>query len=397
MNRKSIPANVQRRLWAECGGYCQNPACNNYLFAHLDGNEVSLANMAHVIGSSDSGPRSNHPDSDLISRDSFDNLLMLCLSCHKLVDELEQRYSVDELRSWKKSHAKRIASLFETPTITDERSLLILVNDLIDENRRVFEECGPYSQLAYTGSSGDSKRDWQRRCLSTILPNNQRIVDLITRNRSHFGYPWDVYRQMLDFKIHADSFRENCLFFDRIGDYKLYPRQFDKFVKERLGIIASDTDKRAQEEVEYRAHEVERLIQRFFSDHSAITKIDQWNKAIFAVTLRDGRSLRVFVTNTYYFTSYSLDQVLSIDPAVDAIICASPYSRYSDDAKQQSIDRSVGLFDLREFMGAISVEESRFLNFLVSSERSDRIRSFKGRISELEFDEGISLFCLVLI
>ncbi len=34
--RKSISINIQRRLWANCAGYCQNPNCNKYLFIDED-------------------------------------------------------------------------------------------------------------------------------------------------------------------------------------------------------------------------------------------------------------------------------------------------------------------------------------------------------------------------
>ena len=58
MSRKSIATNIARKLWAQCGGFCQNPSCIKYLFAGVEDDVVSLANVAHIIGHGKSGPRS---------------------------------------------------------------------------------------------------------------------------------------------------------------------------------------------------------------------------------------------------------------------------------------------------------------------------------------------------
>jgi predicted nucleotidyltransferase len=94
---------------------------------------------------------------------------------------------------------------------------------------------------------------------------------------------------------------------------------------------------------------------------------------MFDVELKDGRSLRVFTTNTYFFTEYTLDQIIAIDPAIDAIICSCPYGTYTSDAKALCIEHSIGLFRLREFMGAIRKDGEDFLNYLLREEQKYRI------------------------
>ena len=86
--RKPVPLNATRQLWAQCGGFCQNPNCNKYLFIAVAADSVSIANVAHIIGHGTSGPRSDHELADYIDRDGVTNLIMLCLECHKVVDEL---------------------------------------------------------------------------------------------------------------------------------------------------------------------------------------------------------------------------------------------------------------------------------------------------------------------
>jgi len=251
LNRNSIPLNVSRQLWAQCGGFCQNPACNRPLFASVDDDLVSLVNVAHIIGHGKDGPRSDHELAQHIDKDGIANLIMLCLICHKIVDELERKYSVETMQSWKARHATKIHNLFTIPSLTNEKEVLIQVNDLLEENGTVFRECGPFSSNVISGESGDGLLIWRRRCLGTILPNNQRIVHLIESNRRNFLYPWDLYREMLSYKVHVDAFEDNCLSGMKVNDYKIFPQEFDFFVKKKIGIQTPNLEKK-QEELEFR-------------------------------------------------------------------------------------------------------------------------------------------------
>lgn len=377
MNRKSVPLNTVRQLWAQCGGFCQNPGCNRALFRAIDEDVVSIANVAHIIGHGSTGPRTDHELAQYIDKDGINNLIMLCLDCHKVIDELEQKFTVEQIHTWKDSHAGRIAALFAIPNILDERQLLAEVNDLLDQNGAIFREYGPYSENVLNGEGGDGLRVWRRRCLDTILPNNQRIIGLIEKNKRNFAYPWDAYGQMLLYKMHADAFQDNCLTDQKVNDYKLFPRGFDHFVKTKLGIASPAPELVAEEELEYRHNQVRTFIERFLAGHNGIATLDELNRGTMLVELKDGRTLKVFVTNTYYFTDYTLERVLEVDPAVDAIICSSPAGQYSESAKRQCIESEIGLFMLGEFMGAIRHTGEQYLNFLLRSDRESRLNRLK--------------------
>lgn len=382
MNRKTIPLNTSRQLWAQSGGYCQRPTCNKPLFRAVGDESISLANVAHIIGQGVAGPRTDHELAAYIDRDGVDNLLMLCLECHKIVDEIERRFPVEEMKEWKRNHGGRIASLFSVPSITDEQQLLYEVNDLLESNAATFREYGPYSDNMLKGEGGDGPAIWRRRCLDTILPNNQRIVELIDKNRRHFPYPWDVYREMLSYRLHADAFQDNCLTGQKVNDYKLFPRGFEHFIKTKLAIPSQPPELRAKEELEFRNTQIRTYIDRFLSSHNEIASLQELNRGTMLVELRNGKLLKVFVTNTYYFSEYTLDRVLEVDPAIDAIICSCPVVGYSGSAKRLCIEKDIGLFMLREFMGAIRYSGEQYLNFLVRSEREDRLTRLKRLTKE---------------
>jgi hypothetical protein len=392
MSRKSVPLNTTRHLWAQCGGFCQNPECNRPLFRAVDTDLVSLANVAHIIGHGSSGPRSDYELAE--HKDGIDNLIMLCLGCHKVVDELEQRFSVEQMMVWKQSHAGRISALFEIPIIRDERQLLIEVNDLLEQNGAVFREYGPYSDNVLKGESGDGLLVWRKRCLDTIIPNNQKIIQLIEWNKRNFPYPWEVYREMLMYKMHVDAFQDNCLTNRKVNDYKLFPRGFDHFVKTRLGIASKAPDLVAQEELEYRHNQIKTFIERFLADHSSIAQLQELNRSTMLVELKNGKTLKVFVTNTYYFSEYTLDRVFEVDPAVDAIICSSPAGQYSSSAKRQCIEHGIGLFMLGEFMGAIRHSDEHYLNFLLRTEQEDRLNSLKEACRAVAPPAALTVYAL---
>ena len=388
MNRKSISTNIARKLWAQCGGFCQNPNCNKYLFATIEDHKVSLANVAHIIGHGQNGPRSEYELAEYIDKDGLENLIMLCLECHKIVDELEKQFPVSLMQNWKINHEKKITTLFDYPQIHSEKDLLSKIENLLLENQILFEEYGPFSKRALEGISGDTITIWRRRCLDTILPNNQRIIGLIEANKNNFPYPWDVYRQMMDYKLHADSFRDNCLLQKKVNDYKLFPKEFDDFVKQKLGILIENRELKPAEEIEYRQATVTAYIEKYLATHKSIKRMEKLNIAMFDVDLKDGRNLRVFATNTYFFTEYTFNNIMAIDPAIDVIICSNPYGSYTKESKALCIENEVGLFTLRQFMGAIHKDGEDFLNYLLQEEISQRVFELKVNYIDEAFIPG---------
>jgi hypothetical protein len=120
---------------------------------------------------------------------------------------------------------------------------------------------------------------------------------------------------MMGYKLHADSFRDNCLLEKKVNDYKLFPREFDDFIKQRLGLPIESKEDKNREELEFRNSE---YIETSLAGHSFINRMERLNIAMFNVELKDGRSLRVFATNTYFFTEYTLFKCSGRLKAADA-------------------------------------------------------------------------------
>ena len=102
-------------LIARAGGRCQFENCNKNVF--LD--EVTLddtndSNVAHIIASSPDGPRGSKAQSFVMS-DKIENLMLMCLDHHHLIDEKGQEhiYTVERLRAMKASQEEMVQKLID--------------------------------------------------------------------------------------------------------------------------------------------------------------------------------------------------------------------------------------------------------------------------------------------
>lgn len=108
-NRPKWSTEQQIRLWVKCGGRCN--MCNSYLLSHeYFGDNCKFGELAHIIAHSPKGPRPNVKEYDQSYIDSEDNIMILCPSCHTMIDkkENEGRYNEELLRKWKNDHEHKI-------------------------------------------------------------------------------------------------------------------------------------------------------------------------------------------------------------------------------------------------------------------------------------------------
>ena len=102
-------------LIARAGGRCQFENCNKNVFLDeftLD--DTNDSNIAHIIASSPDGPRGNIEDS-FIQSDKIENLMLMCLDHHHLIDEKgnEQTYTVERLRTMKIAQEEKVQKLMD--------------------------------------------------------------------------------------------------------------------------------------------------------------------------------------------------------------------------------------------------------------------------------------------
>ncbi len=104
---RQIKPLTQLVLFVRAGGRCEFDGCNEYLLEHpLTLTRGNFGQMAHVVAFKKDGPRGSGPRPKDIN--DVGNLMLLCPSCHKLIDTHPEKYPVPVLEKYKEKHEARI-------------------------------------------------------------------------------------------------------------------------------------------------------------------------------------------------------------------------------------------------------------------------------------------------
>ena len=119
MPRTKVPDKEWKIVLARSGGICAFPSCSKRLTeaGTVNGETAFLGDVAHIIADSRQGPRGDDEMSDA-DRDKHSNLVLLCPTCHDLVDKQPRTFSVPVLRQIKEDHEAKVAAASSPTTIT---------------------------------------------------------------------------------------------------------------------------------------------------------------------------------------------------------------------------------------------------------------------------------------
>lgn len=206
-------------LWGRAAGICSSPSCRKDLTVILTGvDSYNIGEMAHIIARSPTGPRATGASGS----DSYENLILLCPTCHTAVDKAPAQYPEPLLRRWKNDHEKDIRNRGLGRKFDHIATLKNEVRRLLAENHAVWRTLGPKSDAAISDPGSNLYVIWNRRKLDTIVPNNRQIINLVEGNASLLSA--SDYAPFLDFKLHAEAYEAHQL--DRLDSYPLFPASF---------------------------------------------------------------------------------------------------------------------------------------------------------------------------
>ena len=98
---------TQLLLFVHAGGRCEFDGCNKYLLEHpLTLALGNFGQMAHVVAFRRDGPRGGALRPQDINE--LGNLMLLCPSCHKLIDASPAQFPVPVLEKYKETHEARV-------------------------------------------------------------------------------------------------------------------------------------------------------------------------------------------------------------------------------------------------------------------------------------------------
>jgi hypothetical protein len=227
-SRRPIPLQTLKILLAKSAGYCQNPECNTDLFPFFSNKTYSdIKEAAHIIASSKNGPRAN--DGDRSSLENPANILLLCPTCHTIIDKNPDVFTVDVLHQWKNNHEEKIRSVFAKDVISTREVLESELKQLLSMNKYVFKQYGPTKEKEGVVLS-DDKELWDREVINTIIPNNRKILILLEGN---YKFLTDKEKENIPiFRLHKEAFEFNHLNKMRNSSTPLFPK---KYFEELIG------------------------------------------------------------------------------------------------------------------------------------------------------------------
>lgn len=179
--RVSASAATKRRLFAKSGGYCQRADCNAHLFPEDVVKEITVAEIAHIIAATDGGPRADMDVEDE-DRAAFENLILLCPTCHTIIDKAPEEFPVRTILEWKREHEAKLRSTFEIAVCDTRNAARAMVESLFDMNHAIFIEYGPENDYR-NNPEAEQASVWKRKMRAQIIPNNERTLLIIDTNR----------------------------------------------------------------------------------------------------------------------------------------------------------------------------------------------------------------------
>ena len=111
-----------RMLCAISGGQCEFPGCRQrFFFDTASGTQINNSYIAHIVASNPDGPRGSSSSNEISNE--LDNLMLLCATHHRLIDNNPDQYPVTCLQKMKKDHEEKIDFICNLLSKTDTEIL----------------------------------------------------------------------------------------------------------------------------------------------------------------------------------------------------------------------------------------------------------------------------------
>ncbi|SIR68672.1 hypothetical protein SAMN05878482_10533 [Peribacillus simplex] len=115
---------------------------------------------------------------------------------------------------------------------------------------------------------------------------------------------------------------------------------------------------------------------KFFLDviskHQSVKSVKQIGLPLFKLIKKNDSELRVLLVNIYILSESEFLDIFSRYQNIDAIVNSSNWNDYTGSAKNLAKEHNIGLFNFKEFMGALNYDNKHFfINYITAAEREE--------------------------
>ncbi|MEW6379076.1 MAG: ABC-three component system protein [bacterium] len=159
----NIPLRDQKILCLRSGNRCAIPECHKELIINKTQGDCEsiIGEMAHIKGEN---PNSARYDADMTDkeRNCYDNLILVCGNCHKMIDDQVNTYTIGKLCQIKKQHEKWINESTEKEVVNVTFAELNVVTRYLNSGQFVpsesFTIIPPREKIKKNSLSGEIER-----------------------------------------------------------------------------------------------------------------------------------------------------------------------------------------------------------------------------------------------
>lgn len=206
-----ISLKTHKILWSRSGGRCA--ICKNELIIDPadSGDDPSIvADEAHIVARSEKFTRGDFDSLSAEQRDYYTNLILLCKTHHKIIDDQPTYYTVERLIEIKKEHEKEVKSKWPQEDEQRSRDEEIYAS-YIDKWVKCFDldNWCHVSDCLNSAGSPSLPRDWYTEAkkyliwfIGRVWPNRYLLLEAAMMNYAYvlkdFITVFDRHRKSLD-------------------------------------------------------------------------------------------------------------------------------------------------------------------------------------------------------
>ena len=118
----------------------------------------------------------------------------------------------------------------------------------------------------------------------------------------------------------------------------------------------SNRDKPLKSSIDY--------FERVVSGHTAVTNLTEVSENVYLIERTGERpSIRVLVADIYVVSEADIFEIVTSYYDLTCVLLIGFYNRYSNAAKERAISENLGLFNMKEFFGAINYIGQKLITY----------------------------------